>query len=262
MPQYVSPKKSLGQHFLADPNIARKICSSLTGHGNYKHILEVGPGTGMLSKHLICNKHHDWYGMDVDRDAIGYLKKQFPEHSERIIEGDFLRYDLKALFGDAPFAVIGNFPYNISSQIVFKVLYHRSRIPEMVGMFQKEVAMRIASPPGSKTYGILSVLTQAFFDVKILFDVQPHVFVPPPKVQSTILRLIRKEGFNLGCSESLFFRVVKTAFNQRRKTLRNSLKGMHVDWDALPGQMAQQRPERLGFIEFAAITRQVKTDMV
>jgi len=251
----------LGQHFLADQNIARKICFSLTGHGNYKHVLEVGPGTGVLSANLVNDKDLDWYGMDVDREAISYLKKKFPGQGERILEGDFLRYDLAALFGDAHFAVIGNFPYNISSQIIFKVLHHRSQIPEVVGMFQKEVALRIASPPGSKIYGILSVLTQAFYDVKILFSVEPHVFVPPPKVQSAVLRLLRRDNVNLDCNESLFFKVVKTAFNQRRKTLRNALKGMQVNWDALPAQMARQRPERLGVIEFAAITRKVGLDM-
>lgn len=254
MPQYISPKKSLGQHFLMDPNIARKIAASLTGHGEYKYVLEIGPGTGMLSKFLIQHEDYQWTGLDVDKEAITCLKNAYPAEEDRIIAGDFLRYDLHGLFGSEAFAVIGNFPYNISSQIIIKVLNYRKQIPEVVGMFQKELALRIAAPPGSKTYGILSVLTRAFYDVKVLFHVDPHVFMPPPKVQSTVIRLIRKKSFVLECDESLFFTVVRTAFNQRRKTLRNSLKGMPVQWDKIPGRYIKERPERLDVQDFVEIT--------
>ncbi len=258
MSQYISPKKSLGQHFLMDPNIARKIAASLTGHGGYKYVLEIGPGTGMLSKYLMQHEDYQWTGLDVDREAIACLKKAYPEEEDRIIAGDFLRYDLHGLFGSEAFAVIGNFPYNISSQIIIRVLNFRKQIPEVVGMFQKELALRIAAPPGSKTYGILSVLTRAFYDVKVLFHVDPHVFMPPPKVQSTVIRLIRKKSFVLECDESLFFTVVRTAFNQRRKTLRNSLKGMPVQWDKIPGHFIKERPEQLDVHDFVQIAGNIR----
>ncbi len=251
----VHPKKALGQHFLADANIARKIAASLAGHGYYKVVIEVGPGTGMLSQFLINNKGFCWYGLDVDRDAIACLQERFPAFKENILHADFLRADLKRFSGEKEMAVIGNFPYNISTQIMFRVLQQRNLVSEVVGMFQKEVARRIASPPGSKEYGILSVLTQAFYDVEILFNVEPHVFVPPPKVQSSVIRCRRKTIFHLGCDENMFFAVVKTAFNQRRKTLRNSLKSMKVNWDALSDGMAGQRPEQLGVSGFVNITK-------
>ncbi len=255
MAQYVHPKKSLGQHFLTDPNIARKISQSLAHHTDYQYVLEVGPGTGMLSQFLISNKSYKWFGIDVDTEAVDWFIAQYPDLRDQMIAGDFLRHDLHSLFADAPFAVIGNFPYNISSQIMFRVLEYRSQIPEVVGMFQKEVALRIASPPGNKTYGILSVLMQAFYDVSVLFHVEPHVFHPPPRVQSTVLRLMQKSDHLPGCDEPLFFTVVKTAFNQRRKMLRNSLSGLPVQWDLLPGCYITERPERLGVADFAAITR-------
>lgn len=245
---------------MLDPNIARKIAASLTGYGNYKHVLEIGPGTGMLSKHLIGNEKYCWVGLDVDKDAIAYLKNTYQSEDERIIEGDFLRHDLHGLFGNEAFAIIGNFPYNISSQIIFRVLNHRKYIPEVVGMFQKELALRIAAPPGSKVYGILSVLTRAFYDVKVLFHVEPHVFVPPPKVQSTVIRLTRKDSFILECDESMFFTVVKTAFNQRRKTLKNSLKNLPVEWGKLPAGLMKERPERLDVIEFVEIARNIRVN--
>ncbi len=260
MAHRVHPKKSLGQHFLADANIARKIAGSLTGYGNYKVVFEVGPGTGMLSQFLLNNENYTWYGLDVDRDAIAVIQELFPAFKDQIIQADFLRADLMQFADEGQLAVIGNFPYNISTQIMFRILHERKIIPEMVGMFQKEVARRIASPPGSKEYGILSVLTQAFYDVEILFNVEPHVFVPPPKVQSSVIRCRRKATFQLECDEKMFFAVVKTAFNQRRKTLRNSLKSMHVNWDSLPDEMARQRPEQLGVIEFVTITKQVEVN--
>ncbi len=255
MAHRVHPKKSLGQHFLADANIARKIAGSLTGYDDYKVVVEVGPGTGMLSQFLLNNKNYTWYGLDVDRDAIACLHERFPAFKENILHADFLRTNLMQFADEGQLAVIGNFPYNISTQIMFSVLQQRHVVPEVVGMFQKEVARRIASPPGSKEYGILSVLTQAFFDVEILFNVEPHVFVPPPKVQSSVIRCRRKSILYLDCDEKMFFSVVKTAFNQRRKTLRNSLKSMHVNWNSLSSGMPGQRPEQLGVNEFVAITK-------
>ena len=253
----VRPKKALGQHFLADANIARKIAGSLTGTGQYNTVVEIGPGTGMLSRHLMEDKKFEWFGLDVDPSAISYLHERYPDKQNRIVLADFLSFDWEALLGDQQVAVIGNFPYNISSQIIFRVLKMRDKVPEVVGMFQKEVARRIASPPGSKEYGILSVLTQAFYDVEILFNVEPHVFVPQPKVQSTVIRCLRKENQQLDCNERQFFAVVKTAFNQRRKTLRNSLKSIQVNWDMLPADMPGNRPERLSVEDFVQITRQV-----
>lgn len=230
--------------------------SALSGYGSYHKILEVGPGTGVLSEHLISLFGNRWLGVDVDGESIHYLKERFPHAEDQIIEGDFLRLDLQKLIGGQSFGVIGNFPYNISSQILFKILENRQMVPEVVGMFQKEVARRIASPPGSKTYGILSVLTQAFYRVRILFHAEPHLFIPPPKVQSSVLRMELKESPHLACDEALFFRVVKTAFNQRRKTLRNSLKALEIHWEGLPGGLDGQRPEQLDVEQFVAITRE------
>lgn len=262
MAAYVRPKKALGQHFLADANIARKIAGSLTGAEEYSSIVEIGPGTGMLSRHLMDNEKYGWYGLEVDPSAISYLHERYPEKQDRIVLADFLSFDWEALLGEQQVAVIGNFPYNISTQIIFRVLKMRDKVPEVVGMFQKEVARRIASPPGSKEYGILSVLTQAFYDVEILFNVEPHVFVPQPKVQSTVIRCVRKKDIQLDCNERQFFAVVKTAFNQRRKTLRNSLKSIQVNWEMLPEDMPGNRPERLSVEDFVQITRQVSEQTV
>ncbi len=245
----------MGQHFLVDPNIASKIAHSLTAAAQFKYVLEIGPGTGMLTRYLLEQPDMNWYGIELDRDSVRYLAETYPEIKGRIIAGDFLKFDPEICFGQAPFAVIGNFPYNISTQILFRVLSMRDKVPEVVGMFQKEVARRIASPPGSKEYGILSVLMQAFYDVKLLFDVEAHVFIPPPKVKSSVIRCLRKADMGLGCNEKLFFSVVKTAFNQRRKTLRNSLKGMQIDWEGLPAHLAGERPEQLDVPAFVQITR-------
>lgn len=253
MAHHVQAKKALGQHFLADPNIASRIARSLSDDPTCEYILEVGPGTGMLTKFLLGNPNMKWYGVDIDRDSISYLKNTFPELTDRIIYGDFLKFDPEPHFGSAPFVVIGNFPYNISSQILFRVLNMRDRVPEVVGMFQKEVARRISAPPGNKEYGILSVLMQAFYDVKLLFYVEPHVFIPPPKVKSAVIRCQRKTDVPPGCNDKMFFTVVKTAFNQRRKTLRNSLKGIQVDWNALPPHLPGERPEQLDVMTFAKI---------
>ncbi len=258
--QYVKPKKALGQHFLTDPNIARKIVSCLSGHGGYSRILEVGPGTGILSRFLADKDKPLWYGIDVDIESINHLVERFPAASDRIIHGDFLDFDLPSVMGDDSTAIIGNFPYNISSQILFRILSLKEFVPEVVGMFQKEVAQRIAAPPGNKTYGILSVLTQAFYHVKILFHVEAHVFHPPPKVQSSVLHMRIKDAYRLPCDESLFFRLVKTAFNQRRKTLRNSLRSLDIAWEQLPAGLARERPEKLGFQEFVHIALQTSPD--
>ncbi len=251
----VRPKKALGQHFLTDTRVAEKVAFCLESLSAYRHILEIGPGTGVLSQFLIGMYPEAWYGMEIDGEAVAYLRSAYPDHDDRIIAGDFLQYDLHKLFGREQFAVIGNFPYNISSQILFRVLAFREQVPEMTGMFQKEVAQRIASPPGSKVYGILSVLSQAFFDVRVCFHVQPGVFVPQPGVMSSVLHMRRKNDFVLPCNEKLFFSVVKTAFNQRRKTLRNSLKPLAPDWGRLPAHYAGERPEQLGVNDFVVISQ-------
>ncbi len=239
---------------MTDRNIARKIVSLLSGEGGCRNVLEVGPGTGILSDLLIDDGRFCWTGIDLDRDSVALLRGKYPGHSDRILEADFLEYDPGSAFKGEPFAIIGNFPYNISSQILFKILEYRNQIPEVVGMFQREVALRIASPPGSKTYGILSVLTQAFYRVRLMFNVEPHVFHPPPRVRSSVILLKARENMELDCDETLFFRVVKTAFNKRRKTLKNSLQEMNVNWKALPASLAGERPERLGVDDFVAIT--------
>ncbi len=258
MNKLVRPKKHLGQHFLRDANIARQVANSLTGHGGYSQILEVGPGTGALTHWLLQNGDYQYTGMEVDADSMSYLLKRYGGDKGRFLQQDILACNVAELMHQKPFAIIGNFPYNISSQILFKALELRDRVPELVGMFQKEVAERIASKPGNKVYGILSVLTQAFFQVEILFYVGEHVFDPPPKVQSAVIRLTRKEVYRLDCHEGLFFSVVKTAFNQRRKTLRNALKSMQINWDQLPAALPTLRAERLGVQDFVAITKTLK----
>lgn len=254
----VRPKKALGQHFLADSRIALKVSSCLQEMDSSVYVLEIGPGTGMLSRFLMEQHPETWYGMEVDAESVAFMQKRYPQYHEHIIHGDFLTYDLHKLFGDEEFVVVGNFPYNISSQIVFRVLDHRSQVPGLTGMFQKEVAQRIASPPGSRVYGILSVLCQAFYDVRICFHIPPGVFIPPPKVMSSVLQMTRKASFTLSCNEKLFFAVVKTAFNQRRKTLRNSLKSINVNWEKLPGHLAGERPEQLSVDDFVQITHAVQ----
>lgn len=250
----VRAKKHLGQHFLKDENIARKITDSLSLP--CEALLEIGPGTGVLTKYLLELPVNKFLAIDVDREAVPYLKKTFPEAADNFIEGDFLRIPVDQLF-DGPFSVIGNFPYNISSQILFRVLDHRNQIPEVVGMFQKEVAERIAAPPGSKTYGIMSVLLQAWYDIEYLFTVGAEVFVPPPKVESAVIRLKRNQVQSLGCDEKLFVNIVKTAFNQRRKTLRNALKSFRFSPDDALEELLTKRAERLGVEEFVFITNQV-----
>lgn len=232
----VKPKKSLGQHFLADKNIARKITAELSCTG-YNHVIEVGPGMGILTEFLLENKNFNTTLVEIDRDSAEYLRKHFPDIRDNLVEQDFLQYRIDREYS-LPLAIIGNFPYNISSQIFFKILDNRNLVTEVVCMVQKEVAERIASPPGSKVYGILSVLIQAWYKTELLFSVEPQVFIPPPRVKSAVIRLTRRDIFTLECNEVLFFRVVKTAFNQRRKMLRNSLRSI------LPGKtnlLASQR---------------------
>ncbi|MFC1733098.1 16S rRNA (adenine(1518)-N(6)/adenine(1519)-N(6))-dimethyltransferase RsmA [candidate division KSB1 bacterium] len=244
---YVRPKKSLGQHFLIDENIAKKIINSLTSESS--NILEVGPGKGMLTKYLFENKKWDTRVIEIDRESIDYLQMFFPDNKNQIIQGDFLKTDLKEIF-NKECTVIGNFPYNISSQILFKVIENREKVIEVVCMLQKEVAQRIASPPGSKSYGILSVFLQAFYDISYLFSVSEHVFNPPPKVKSAVIRLTRNDKKQLDCDESLFFKVVKTAFNQRRKTLRNALKVFNFTSDENINELLGKRAEQLSIADF------------
>jgi 16S rRNA (adenine1518-N6/adenine1519-N6)-dimethyltransferase len=247
----VRAKKHLGQHFLKDMNIARQIVDGLTLHGGYTKVLEIGPGMGVLTQFLLPNQAYETHVIEIDTESVAYLKKHYEELTPRIIEGDFLKYDTSVVFPE-PFAIIGNFPYNISSQIFFRALQIRDQIPEIVCMLQKEVALRIASPPGNKDYGILSVLLQAFYDIDYLVSVPPGAFDPPPKVQSGVIRLRRNATERLECDEKMFFRVVKTAFNQRRKTLRNALKPI--------GEMPEhpllaQRAEQLSVAEFVVLTQ-------
>lgn len=253
--QKVKAKKFLGQHFLKDETIALKIVDSLTLHGNYKKVLEIGPGMGVLTKHLLQRKEFETYVIEIDNNSIEYLEHHLPEIKSKTKKGDFLEMDLEK-FSEQPFAIIGNFPYNISTQILFKVFENRNLIPEVVGMFQKEVAERIASTPGNKSYGILSVLLQAFYDIEYLFTVPENVFNPQPKVKSGVIRLIRNKTVQLDCDEKLFKNVVKTAFNQRRKTLRNALKPITTNAD-LP--FLSKRAEELGYQDFIALTNKIYT---
>ena len=252
----VKAKKHLGQHFLKDENVASNIADTLSYSG-YDHVLEIGPGMGVLTKYLL-QKPIDVHVIEIDTESVAYLDEHYPRLHGKIHEKDFLKHDLSALFGQEQFGIIGNFPYNISTQIVFKMLELREFIPEFSGMFQKEVAQRICEKEGSKTYGILSVLVQAFYEAEYLFTVPPSVFNPPPKVDSGVLRLTRKEDFSLPCNEKLFFRVVKTAFQQRRKTLRNSLKVFDLPDDIKEDSIFGQRPEQLSFDRFVELTQLIE----
>ena|SRR5690606_37712754 len=252
----VKAKKHLGQHFLTCETTAKQIADSLTLK-NYHHVLEIGPGMGVLTRYLL-EKEITTYVIEIDAESVIYLKNKYPQLQDKIIEEDFLSYNPTQTFDTHPFAIIGNFPYNISTQIVFKTLALRHQIPEFSGMFQKEVAQRICSPKGSKVYGILSVLTQAFYTAEYLFTVPPSVFNPPPKVESGVLRLTRKENYTLPCDEALFFKVVKTAFNQRRKTLRNSLKTFNLPDNLKANTIFDMRPEQLAVSAFIEITQHIE----
>jgi 16S rRNA (adenine1518-N6/adenine1519-N6)-dimethyltransferase len=260
MSNFVSPKKHLGQHFLRDENIAKKIVGSLSSKEKYKTVIEVGPGTGVLTKYLLQDKNFETYVVEIDRESVSFLKKNFPELAGKIIEKDFLNFDMSCIplnISHQPFSIIGNFPYNISTQILFKVLEYRNQIPEVVGMFQKEVAERIASPPGNKTYGILSVLMQAYYKIEYLFTVNPQVFNPPPHVKSAVIRLTRNNVKQLDCDEELFFKVVKAGFNQRRKTLRNALSSkFQVPSSKLA--ILSKRAEQLSVKDFVELTLAVE----
>ena len=254
----VKPKKYLGQHFLNDEMIAKKIADALTLEG-YADVLEIGPGTGVLTKYIL-EKPITTYVIEIDPESVEYLQANFLNLAPRIIQENVLRYDFSNAFGTRPFAIIGNFPYNISTQIVFKALENRDQIPEFAGMFQKEVAQRICEKEGSKTYGILSVLVQAFYEADYLFTVPPSVFIPPPKVESGVLRLTRKADYSLPCDEKLFFRVVKSAFQQRRKTLRNSLKTYNLSDNLKANTIFDKRPEQLSVQAFIDLTAAIETD--
>lgn len=246
----VRAKKHLGQHFLKDEHIAERIARSLTGE--VRNVLEIGPGMGVLTKYLVTEEDLNFWVIEIDSESVVYLHEHYPEL--KVVEGDFLRLDLSQLFNNEKFAIIGNFPYNISSQILFRVYECRNEVPEVVGMFQKEVAERVAAKPGSKTYGILSVLLSAFYNIEYLFTVDEHVFNPPPKVKSAVIRLRRNDIQSLECDEKLFTTVVKTGFNQRRKTMRNALKPLGKDLSTISEELLGKRAEQLTVEDFITIT--------
>ena len=250
----VRPKKSLGQHFLKDQNIAERIVEALDLKASANTVLEIGPGTGVLTQFLIKKENVSLYLSEIDRDSVAYLKKHYPQLKDRILEGDFLEMDLSQSFKE-DIEIIGNFPYNISSQIFFKVLDHRNQVKQVVCMLQKEVAERIAAGHGSKTYGILSVLLQAYYDIELLFKVPPGVFIPPPKVMSAVIRLKRNERTQLGCNEELFRKIVKQGFNNRRKTLRNALKILNLPAQISALELLDKRAEQLAVTDFISLTQ-------
>ena len=255
----VRAKKALGQHFLTDLSVAERIALTVS---EYKHLplIEVGPGMGVLTQFLLQNGH-DLKVVELDSESVRYLSQCYPQLDGRIIEADFLKLDLAEVTGQPQFVVIGNYPYNISSQILFKVLDYKDQVVCCSGMFQREVAQRIAAPPGSKTYGILSVLLQAWYDIEYLFTVDEHVFNPPPKVKSGVIKLVRNEVKQLDCNERLFKTIVKTSFGQRRKTLRNSLRGLlPKDSPVLESNIFRQRPEQLSVSDFIELTNLVTAE--
>jgi 16S rRNA (adenine1518-N6/adenine1519-N6)-dimethyltransferase len=253
----VRPKKFLGQHFLKDQNIASKIVEALTLKGKSNFVIEIGPGTGVLTQFLVKREEVDLRLAEIDRESVAYLKEHYPSHANKIIEGDFLELDLRQLTS-SDIHVIGNFPYNISSQIFFKVLDNRHQVKQVVGMIQKEVADRIAEKEGSKTYGILSVLLQAFYDIEFLFKVPPGVFFPPPKVMSGVIRMTRNNRERLECDEDLFKKVVKQGFQNRRKTLRNALKPLNLPTQISSLPQMDLRAEQLSVEDFISLTLQIE----
>jgi 16S rRNA (adenine1518-N6/adenine1519-N6)-dimethyltransferase len=252
--EYVKAKKHLGQHFLKNDQICQRIAENLTGHGGYKQVLEIGPGMGALTKFLLQSDQYQTSVVEIDPESVSYLEKNYPALKGHIYSEDFLRMKLDTLYTE-PFAVAGNFPYNISSQIVFKILDYKDQIPELVGMFQREVAQRFAGGPGNKEYGIISVLAQAYYDIEYLFTVDETEFIPPPKVKSGVIRMKRKVGVELDCDPKLFKTVVKTAFNQRRKTMRNSLKSLSNGVVDMSDVVFTKRPEQLSVQEFVELTK-------
>ncbi|GJM33517.1 MAG: ribosomal RNA small subunit methyltransferase A [Saprospiraceae bacterium] len=251
-------KKSYGQHFLNSEITAQKIADGLIHTDQYRKVLEIGPGQGMLTKYLL-EKPYDLLVVEADRDMVSYLNKHYPALKEHIIPADFLKLPLSQIFHNEPFAIIGNFPYNISSQILFKMLEYKESIPELVGMFQKEVAERVIAPPGNKTYGVISVLIQAFYEGTYLLTVDKSQFSPPPKVQSGVIRLTRRKNLTLDCDEKLFRKVVKQAFSQRRKMLRNTMKAFAKGHPMLEEAFFQQRPERLSVQDYVELTRRIES---
>lgn len=252
----VRAKKHLGQHFLTDKNIATKIVDSLCPEGKYTQVLEVGPGMGILSDILLQREGYETHLIDIDTESYEFLQKKYPELGKRLINADFLEMDFAAAF-TGPIGIIGNFPYNISSQILFKILDNRQQVVEVVGMFQKEVAERCASKPGSKEYGILSVFLQAYYKVEYLFTVKAGVFNPPPKVLSAVIRLTRNDNEALNCDEKLFWQIVKAGFNQRRKTLRNALSSLINKEKMGDDATLDLRAERLSVDDFVGLTRRI-----
>ena len=253
MSQPIKAKKHLGQHFLHDLNIAQKIVKSLPETEDA--VIEIGPGTGVLTQYLI--EKENFKAFDIDRESIDFLKEKYPQHAHKISFQDFLEADLNTIIAEKHYNIIGNFPYNISTQLMFKVLDHRNNINYVVGMFQREVAQRIAEKPGSKTYGILSVLLQAFYKIEYLFTVHEQVFTPPPKVKSAVIRLTRNATQSLNCNEDLFFKVVKASFNQRRKTVRNSVKSLSGNHN-IDSVYLDKRAEQLSVNEFVELTNAVE----
>lgn len=253
----VKPKKALGQHFLTNREAAMRIAKAMSFHKGYEPLLEIGPGTGALTTCLLeAHPDHDLKVMEIDAESIIYLVSEGILEKKQVIPEDFLRADLVKHMGES-FGVVGNFPYNISTQILFRVFDYRENVPEVVGMFQKEVAERVASPHGSKVYGILSVLLQLFYEIEYLFTVEPEDFDPPPKVRSGVIRMQRNDVVDLGCPTDLLVKVVKTGFNQRRKMLRKSLKGI-LNGGELSEAFATMRPEQLSPQQFVELTKEVE----
>ncbi len=255
----VTPKKKLGQHFLKEKTIAAKIANALPDN-TPKNVLEIGPGTGMLTQFLV-EKDLNLYVIDIDKESIAYLHTHFTELKGKIIEGDFLKYDLSLLFKNQPFSIIGNFPYNISSQILFKLLEYKTQIPKFVGTFQEEVAQRVCAVPNNKQYGILSVLLQAFYETKYLFKINASAFYPPPKVTSGVIFLERKST-SIDCDEKIFFKIVKQGFQQRRKTLKNSLKPIIKEAHYTENSIFGKRPEQLSVNDFITLAKIIENDPV
>ncbi|MEE9438048.1 MAG: 16S rRNA (adenine(1518)-N(6)/adenine(1519)-N(6))-dimethyltransferase RsmA [Saprospiraceae bacterium] len=249
-------KKSFGQHFLINEPLSEQIAYSLRREAGYKNVLEIGPGKGVLTKYLL-KQDINLRVVEADKDMVSYLEGNYPKLKDNIIFLDFLKLNMKKVFDGEPFYLIGNYPYNISSQILFKMVKHRALIPEMIGMFQKEVSDRVISPPGNKTYGVVSVLIQAFYTGETVVKVSPGSFNPPPKVNSSVIRLTRRENYELGCDYSYFRQVVKIAFSQRRKMMRNTLKGLVTDTSILKEDIFTKRPEQLGVEEFVALTLKI-----
>lgn len=261
----VKAKKHLGQHFLTDKNICAKIANTYGAHEGCKRVLEIGPGMGALTEFLLKDESLEVWVMDVDTESIAYLNEHLPKLKGRILEKDFLRVKLEEIMGNEPFSVVGNFPYNISSQILFKCIDYKDQIPEIMGMFQKEVAERVAEKPGSKQYGILSVLLQAYYDIDYCFTVDEHVFNPPPKVKSGVIRCVRNERKALPCSDELFKRIVKTTFNQRRKTIWNTIKPLISNFSDEQKETIKAhpfmslRPEVLSVEQFIELTQLIES---